>query len=169
MFVCEMCGKQVGKIMRIRVDRAVLLVGPECTRFGVPVDSGPRGAVPRGGPGAVAPSQPRAIARPQTRSQKSRETDPLESRGGELVLDYSKRIQRARNELGFNQEQLAAKLNEKRSVVRELETGTLIPNDALIRKLEKQLKITLTENVSGEYRLPTVKRKELTLGDLMKE
>ncbi len=169
MVICEMCGKEVGRGIRIRVDKAVLVVGPECTRFGVlidapqrPVKSAVRPAVSK------APVKTRsAAAVPQKRA--SRENDPLERQGTELASDYPKRILRARNALGFNQEELAAKLNEKRSVIRELESGSLVPSDSLVRKLEKQLKISLREAVSQDYKLPSVKRKELTLGDLMKE
>lgn len=169
MVICEMCGKQVGKGIRIKVDKAILVVGPECTRFGTPVESAPRNELRRAPASQV---QPRVAARAEpklARKEARREKDPLDRQGGELVLDYSRRIQQARNALGFKQEELAAKLNEKKSVIRELESGSLVPNDTLIRKLEKQLKITLTENVSQEYKMPTVKRKEMTLGDLMKE
>lgn len=170
MVICEMCGKEVGKGIRIKVDRAVLLVGPECTRFGVPVEmqrrpDGPaKKPAPQAIPGRRQPAAPVAKGTPR----QTRERDPLEG-DGELVVDYSRRIMKARNELGFKQEELAAKLNEKRSVIRDLEAGTLIPNNALIKKLEKQLKITLTERVSHEYTLPQSKRRELTLGDFLKE
>ncbi len=168
MVICEMCGKEVGRGIRIRVDKAVLLVGPECTRFGTPLEASPRNEVPKRVPGAAGATLPRKVEQRQVRRSPPRETDPLEARG-ELVLDYSVRILRARNSLGLKQEELAAKLNEKKSVIRELETGTLVPSDALVRKLEKTLKITLTEKVSTDYKMPSVKRKALTLGDLMKD
>ncbi len=169
MVICEMCGKQVGKGIRIKVDKAILVVGPECTRFGTPVESAQRSEMRRTPVSHVQPRAPTSAEPRQVRKEAGRERDPLERRGGELVLDYSHRIQQARNALGLKQEELAAKLNEKKSVIRELESGSLVPNDALIRKLENQLKIALIENVAQDYKMPTVKRKEMTLGDLMKE
>lgn len=169
MVICEMCGKEVGRGVRIRVDKAILVVGPECTRFGSPVESAPTGdhAKRNASPRPLVASN--RIEKALPKRQPGRGTDPLEGRGEELVPDYSRRILRARNELGFKQEELAAKLNEKRSVIRELEAGTLIPNDALIRKLERQLKIKLMEKISQEYKLPSAKRREMTLGDLVKK
>ena len=169
MVICEMCGKQVGKGIRIKVDKAILVVGPECTRFGTPVESAQRSEKRRTPASHVQPRAPTSAGLRQVRKEAGRERDPLELRGGELVLDYSRRIQQARNALGLKQEELAAKLNEKKSVMRELESGSLVPNDALIRKLENQLKIALIENVAQDYKMPAVKRKEMTLGDLMKE
>ena len=169
MVICEMCGKQVGKGIRIKVDKAILVVGPECTRFGTPVESVQRNEMRRTPSSHVQPRAPTSAEQRQVRKEAGRERDPLERRGGELVLDYSRRIQQARNALGLKQEELAAKLNEKKSVMRELESGSLVPNDALIRKLENQLKIALIENVAQDYKMPAVKRKEMTLGDLMKE
>lgn len=169
MVICEMCGKEVGRGVRIRVDKAILVVGPECTRFGSPVESAPPRAPGRLSPTTRSSASFRRVERAQPARQTGRGTDPLEGRGEELVPDYSRRIMKARNELGFKQEELAAKLNEKRSVIRELEAGTLIPNDALIRKLERQLKIKLMEKISQEYKIPSAKRREMTLGDLVKK
>lgn len=169
MVICEMCGKEVGRGIRIRVDKAILVVGPECTRFGSPVESSPAREQVKRSASAQPPPSFKKVVRAQPPRQLGRGTDPLEGRSEELVPDYSKRILRARNELGFKQEELAAKLNEKRSVIRELEAGTLIPNDALIRKLERQLKIKLMEKISQDYKLPSAKRREMTLGDLVKK
>ena len=164
-----MCGKEIGKGIRIRVDKAVLVVGPECTRFGVVLETPTRAEAAKRRPQPTVSTNPERAQPQKTPRPPSRETDPLERTGGELVLDYPRRIQQARTVHGLKQDELAAKLNEKKSVIRELESGALIPNDALVRKLEKQLKITLTENVSHEYKLPSVKRREMTLGDIVKE
>ena len=68
------------------------------------------------------------------------------------------------------QEDLAAKLNERASVIAKLENGTMRPNDALLKKLEHELGIKLTEKVSVVK--PEAGRstgKILTLGDMIKK
>jgi putative transcription factor len=69
----------------------------------------------------------------------------------------------------WKQETLAAKINEKTSVINKLERGDMRPDDLLVKKLENELGITLKEKV------PIIKSeskaagsKELTLGDLIK-
>jgi lambda family phage portal protein len=66
-------------------------------------------------------------------------------------------------------ETLAAKINERTSVINKLERGDIRPDDALVKKLEKELGIVMKEKV------PVIKPeakatggKELTLGDLIK-
>ena len=64
-----------------------------------------------------------------------------------LVFDYSKRIQRARSQLGLSQQDLAQHLNEKKSIIAHLELGKLRPSDRLLKKLERTLKIKLKEKL----------------------
>ena len=169
MAVCEMCGKEAGKLIRVRVENATLLLGPECAKFGKPVEipvrrvQSERPIVRSFQPPATRPVADTVKQKPK----KSDGPDPLGDGPGELASDYSKRILGARNALGMNQEELAAKLNEKRSVIRDLESGKLAPSDSLVRKLEKQLKIKLIENNKYDYKMPAAKKRELTLGDLL--
>jgi putative transcription factor len=164
--VCEMCGREAGKLLRVKIENAVMMVGPECARFGKAVDAPPAvsRAIPKGRK-IVPGTKLQASAAPSPRKESADALDSI----GELAPDYPKRIMKARNSLGLKQEELAAKLNEKKSVIRDLEAGTLVPTDALIRKLEKQLKITLIEEAKHEYTVPQAKRRELTLGDFIEK
>jgi len=164
--VCEMCGRESGKLIRVKIENAIMMVGQECARFGKPVDlpAAASRSVPKGRkivPGPV--SRSRAI------SSSVKETPDALDSIGELAADFPKRIMKARNSLGLKQEELAARLNEKKSVIRDLEAGTLVPTDSLIRKLEKQLKITLIEEARHEFTVPQAKRRELTLGDFIEK
>jgi putative transcription factor len=88
----------------------------------------------------------------------------------DLIPEYSKVIREARAAREWKQEDLAAKLNEKASVIAKLENGTMRPNDALLKKLEHELGIKLTEKVSVVK--PEGGRsagKALTLGDMIKK
>jgi putative transcription factor len=72
----------------------------------------------------------------------------------------------------MSQEDLAKELNEKASLIRKLEHGSMLPSDSVQSKLERRLDITLTEgdvedtdweggSASGEYTLgDVVQRKD---------
>lgn len=61
----------------------------------------------------------------------------------ELRRDFNILIKSAREKMGLSQEELGRKINEKPSLIKHLETGTLKPNDVLTRKVERFLKIQL--------------------------
>jgi putative transcription factor len=105
------------------------------------------------------------------REKKSRSRDIYdgEDTGEILVADYSKRIMKARNSKGLTKKELASRLNEKLSVISKLERGELRPSDKLIRKLEKELDITLKEKLSKDVEVEKKPYSQgLTLGDIMK-
>ena len=88
----------------------------------------------------------------------------------EIVEDYSTKIRQAREKLGLTHEELGKKINEKSSVIRNLETGKMEPNNILATKLEHALKIKLltpvTEEKPQQQAVKTAER-EMTLGDLI--
>ncbi len=171
MAVCELCGNEAGRLVRARVENTTMMLGPECMRFGKPVDTGTRRVQSAASPARSSgkPVVHRQASPVGQKPAKSEGPDPLGETPGELAGDYPKRILGARNALGLKQEELAARLNEKRSVIRDLESGKLSPSDALIRKLEGQLKIKLLENAKYDYKLPAAKKRELTLGDFLEQ
>jgi putative transcription factor len=61
----------------------------------------------------------------------------------ELAPDWAKRIRTAREKLAWTPEDLGKKLNEKKSVVLKIESGSFHPADAMVRKIERLLKIRL--------------------------
>ena len=61
----------------------------------------------------------------------------------ELRRDFNKAIKSAREKKGISQEEMGKRINEKISVIRHLETGTLKPTDILSRKIERFLTIQL--------------------------
>ncbi len=61
----------------------------------------------------------------------------------ELAPDWGRRIRIAREGRQWTPDDLARKLNEKRSLVLKLESGNFHPTDALVRKLEHHLGIRL--------------------------
>ncbi len=88
----------------------------------------------------------------------------------ELTEDYPNKISVAREKLGLTHEELGKKINEKASVLRNLEAGKMEPNNQLASKLEHMLKIKLLVPISEEkVPPPTAKsaNQELTLGDMI--
>ena len=63
----------------------------------------------------------------------------------EVIEDYHKVIRDAREKKGWSREDLGEHIYEKVSVINRLESGKMVPDLKLARKLEKSLKITLLE------------------------
>jgi len=88
----------------------------------------------------------------------------------ELTDDYANKIRISREKLGLSHEELGKRINEKASVLRNLEAGKMEPNNQLASKLEHMLKIKLLVPISEEKVPPPSAKaanEELTLGDLI--
>jgi putative transcription factor len=88
----------------------------------------------------------------------------------EITEDYANKIKVAREKLMLTHEELGKRINEKASVLRNLETGKMAPNNQLASKLEHMLKIKLLVPISEEKaaQIPKSANQEMTLGDLIK-
>lgn len=154
-----MCGKENQKLVRVRIEQAVLSVCASCARFGKPL------------PVTARAPQVSGAAKMQ-RAEKKAERKGERSYGleeeNELAIDYPRRIRDARAALGWKQEELAARVNEKKSVIKDLEAGTLVPDNNVVAKLEKVLKIKLLEKKQQMQAPPQQSRKSMTLGDFVR-
>ncbi len=87
----------------------------------------------------------------------------------EVATDYDQRIRQARENKGLSQEDLAGELNEKASLIRKLERGDMLPSDAVQKKLERKLGISLTEGDSDDdTEWSSGSSTTTTLGDVVK-
>jgi putative transcription factor len=140
--LCEMCGNEVETTSRIRVERSVLQLCPACARYGEPVDPPPS-------PAAPVPTVPGrrplvGATRTATGPRRLEERDLYREIGElELAPDWGRRVRSAREALAWTPEELARRLNEKKSVVLKIESGGFHPPDPLVRKLEQLLKVRL--------------------------
>lgn len=158
--ICELCGKETERTKVVFIEGTRLSVCMECARFGEARPSTE---------GAQAP-KPMITQRLEKRERRMRGKDIYKDEENlELVEDYPQRIREARMARNWKQEVLAAKINEKKSVINKLESGDIRPDDELVHKLERALGIKLKEKV------PVVKPEKkvaysrgLTLGDLIK-
>ncbi len=162
---CEMCGKEVPRLRRVQIGGTTLEVCNECARFGE--DTAP--SVPKEEPVATGPA---AVAAPPAKTfvHHGRKKDALSRSEMELADDYNRRIIEGRRRKGLTQEELAKRINEKKSVISRLETGEMRPPDRLVKTLEKELDVKLMERV--EYQVETSKKRVatggVTLGDLIR-
>jgi putative transcription factor len=134
---CEICGKNViGKPVRTKIDNSIMLTCNECSKFGKVQREPPRPQ--RGGPGVRS----QAKRRPYSRSQ-----EPTQ----EVIEDYQTIVREAREKQGWSREDLGEKIYEKVSVINRVESGKMIPDLKLARKLEKILKVTLLEKTDDSH------------------
>ncbi len=157
--ICELCGTDVPHTKNVAIESTVLAVCNDCAKFGNEVAAP---VVRRG-------SMPPVIAqRLEARKRRQTPRDVYAETGQEeLAEDFPQRIRRAREDRGWKQADLGAKINEKVSVIAKLESGTISPNDALVRKLEHHLGIRLKERVQAIPMKKASSPGSLTLGDLI--
>eukprot|EP01066_Platyproteum_vivax_P005096 Platyproteum_vivax@DN16501_c0_g1_i1.p1 len=74
---------------------------------------------------------------------KKLEEDSEHLKHERVSYDFKTSLQKRRLEKGWKQDELAAKINEHKSVINEYESGRAIPNGAVIQKLNKVLGCTL--------------------------
>lgn len=166
--LCEMCGKESEFTKTIYIEGTHLKVCKECSRFGEGAE-GKGGGSKKGS--SPAPSRTVVAERLQARERRMQTRSIYsDEETVDLVPEYPRLIREARMARDWKQEVLAAKINEKTSIIAKLESGHIRPNDVLLHKLEHELGIKLTEKVA------TIKPegghsqgKTLTLADMIKK
>jgi putative transcription factor len=144
---CEICGKKIiGKPTKTKIESSVMLTCNECAKFG-----------------KIQREPPKAKKR-RTIKKAPRFREPSE----EVIEDYKTIIRYAREQKGWSREELAEKLYEKASVINRIESGKMVPDIKLARKLERTLNIKLIEK--QENNLPedmeTSRSRGATIGDI---
>ncbi len=158
--ICELCGADVPRLKNVAIDATILSVCADCSRFGDEVST----------PALRQSTMPPIIAqRLETRQRRMTPRDVFTQAGElELAEDFPQRIRQAREARGWKQADLGAKINERVSVIAKLESGTISPGDALVRKLERELGIKLKERVEPVAVKKQATGSGVTLGDLVK-
>ena len=158
---CEVCGRKIhSSPITAVIEGAKLTVCIECSKHGKILT---REEV------KLAQKPPRKPLAPiSARIQKKKPEAKVEITD-EIVEGYDSKIRHAREKIGLSHEELGKRINEKASVIRNLETGKMAPNNMLVTKLEHALKIKLLTPISEEKtsQIPKSQTRELTLGDLI--
>jgi putative transcription factor len=163
---CEMCGKKVGT-RRYMVEGTVMNLGLECAKYGTPMDAP--------APVGTQASMQQGLERRDQRMTSRNVYDSSDS-ASYLVEDYGSRIHRARESKGLSHEQLGNKVSARVPELKHIEAGKLRPSDAVAKKIERELGITLYEKAEGPAPVVSGVKKPapgggsgLTIGDLLKD
>ncbi len=156
---CELCGKDVGKTTTVKVEGSEMEVCGECKKYGKEVLTSEK----------KNQSTQEVLQRIKEKKSSRRSSGGYEESTEELALDYSERIESARLENDLTQEELAKRINEKKSVIAKLEREDMRPSEDLRKKLETTLDIKLTEKIKSAPTKTTEKSDGITIGDLIEE
>jgi putative transcription factor len=158
---CELCGRECKGCREAIIDGAKMYVCPDCIKY----SEGVVQPEPERQPG------PHQITRTVLPKTQKPERDIFKDKAmeKELVSDWNHRIEEARKRKGLTREQLGFRIGERTVTIAKLEHGDLRPSDQMIAKLEKELDISLMEEVK---KIPTSQqiqtRAGFTLGDFIK-
>lgn len=161
---CEVCGRKIhSEPIRALIEGAKLTVCVECSKHGRIIS---REEEEREKKTQILAKSKAPVAMVQKKKPPVAKVEFTQ----ELIEGYDSAIRVAREKLGLSHEELGAKINEKASVLRHIETGKMAPNNQLTSKLEHVLKIKLLVPINEEkvkQQTSKASNRELTLGDLI--
>lgn len=156
---CEICGKPISdNPIRTKIDGSVMAVCKDCAKFG---------RIQKEPPKPKFQQKKGSKKRNNTSKKKYNNRDEPNE---ELVEDFNKIIRNAREAKNWSREKLGEEIYEKVSVINRIESGKMIPDIKLTKKLEKTLNITLLEKIDSIDLNQFVGESSngLTLGNVMK-
>ena len=163
---CEICGSEIkGEAYKTKIDNSIMSTCKECSRYGK-VQYKPQP------PKKKAKTNNKTSNRPN--NNRSNNYQPKKSFRRprddeyELVEDYNRIIRQTREQKGLTQKKLGEKIYERESVVAHIETGKMVPDTKIARKIEKALNIKIIEkNDEGLEEFQNNHGfKEATIGDI---
>ncbi len=155
-----MCGKDVPQTRAVIVEGTRLNACPNCARFGE--DYRPQS-------GGAPVSQSVIDERLEKRERRMKSKDIYSGAASvELIDDFGGAIRAAREAKGMDLEQFAESILEKKGVLAKVEANNLIPDDKLIKKIEKALNIKLMETVQSGKSVGSQNTGKMTLGNFIK-
>ncbi len=139
---CEICGKEA-KLIKAEIEGAVMNVCSDCATLGRNLEIHTTYGTLTGNSSVNSAS--------------------------ELVENFGEVIKTARNSLNLSLEDFANKINEKSSVLKRVENGSLSPYEKLAKKIEKELNISLYGIPPNAFQVKKQNfKKETTLGDVVR-
>jgi putative transcription factor len=146
---CDLCGKPATVIATI--EGARLSACPACARHGTII-------------------RPIPMAAPKGTKRQISAPDPKEELIETVRQDVGKLLQQHREKLKLNQEQFAAKLQIRASTYNHYESGAVVPDTVMARKLERILGVPLVVHVKvGAGVVKNEERRGMTMGDFFKK
>ncbi len=150
---CEMCGKKGVATKKVTIEGTTMMVCDACATYGAEV------------------TLPKKISAKIIRNYAPREfVDPdAEAR---IIQQFETVVKNAREKRGLKQEQVAKQLNEKESLIQNIESGRFKPSLKTARKLEKFFGIILVENntfKTADTLQTSNEDTQITMGDLLRQ
>ncbi len=154
---CEVCGASInGELILVQIGGAKMWVCPKCVKLGTEIKLPPGAKVP-GAKAKVSSKKP----------QTKRPRDVFDLMVGDIVDDFNALIREARMAKGWTQKDLAQEIKEKENLIKKIETG-FIPEDQVLKKIEKVLEIQLIESVDSDMKSFGTSAVTTTLGDVIR-
>ena len=158
---CELCGRECKGGKEAIIDGAKMFVCPDCIKYAEnQVQEEP-----------IKTSQPPQTQRFIMKKTQKPERDIFKDKEmeKELVSNWNHLIEQARKKKNLTREELGFKIGERTVTIAKIENGDLRPSDQTIVKLEKELGISLMEEIKT---VPNIKQTQTqdgyTLGDFIK-
>ncbi len=153
---CELCGRDC-ECRPALVDGVRMMLCPGCMRHG------------QGLPEIQRPTGESSSGALLSRIKRPKVKDVYKDMDKELVSDWNERVKTARQKKGISREDLGFKIGERTVTIAKIENGDLRPSDQVVKKLEKELDITLVEEIKNAAPLSHGSHgRGLTLGDFIK-
>jgi putative transcription factor len=154
---CELCGRDCDCRIAV-VDGVRMMLCPTCMKHGQVVDNFEAAS------SVVKKPILKRIKRPKVK-------DVYRDMEKELVSGWNELVKNSREKKGLSREELGFRIGERTVTISKIENGDLRPSDKMIDKLEKELGITLVEEVASVSTTTTGShsRKGYTFGDFIKK
>jgi len=155
---CELCGRECA-CKPASIENVRMMLCPDCLKHGTEVKE------------EYKPSSVNIPTSFLGRIRKPAEKDVYKDMNKELVTGWNDIIKKAREKKGLTREELGFKIGERTVTIGKIENGDLRPSDTVIVKLEKELGITLVEEVKSVSNISAGSRSGggFTLGDFIKK
>lgn len=148
---CELCGRKPARY-KSEVEGTFMNVCEDCARFGK----------------VKAGSNVRIVVEDRKKTE-SKDPDYI------FLPNYGAAVKNARERLGLKQEELAKKINERESLLHQIESEHFKPGFELAKKLERNLHIKIIEVLEINEELENARRDirpvkpegPMTLGDMI--
>jgi putative transcription factor len=153
---CELCGRECG-CRPATVDGVRMMLCPDCMQHGHGIETD-----------EFSTSAPKPILE---RIRRPKVKDVYKDMDKELIYNWNIVIKNAREKKGLSREELGFRIGERTVTISKIENGDLRPSDKTVEKLEKELNITLIEEVKDVRPVGSggSRSARLTLGDFIKK
>ena len=143
---CPICGREVNKLVKAEIEGAIIEVCERCaSRYGKIISTGEENKILK-------------------RIKKVREINVDEI---PLVDNYGRIIAERREEMGLSRKEFSQMIKEKESVIKRIENEDMYPDERLLNKIEKTLKINLRLNDVRVEKPRKIEEENLTIGDIV--